>query len=115
VHYPILPGFQNFTFLNPSGNTTPEIQSVSLSLTPMSSAHPLAQPGSEHLDLLNNETPTLTHDEPEMSLLAKAINNLIKHNSSSSMSKLLETNPFDGSDPWKLQIFILQCKLNFWD
>jgi len=36
-------------------------------------------------------------------------------NSSSSKPKLREPDPFDGSDPWKLQVFILQCKLNFWD
>src|SRR5882724_9671559 len=108
-------GFQEeFTFLDPSSNSTPVIQPVSLSLAPMSSAHPSAQPGSVYPYLLNSKTPTSTHDETEASLLTKVINNLIK-SSSSSKPKLQGPDPFDGSNPHKLQTFVLQCKLNFWD
>src|SRR5882724_10677883 len=66
-------------------------------------------------DLLNDNTLTTMHDEPEANSLARAINNLVKSNTSISRPKLCEPDPFDGSDLHKLQTFILQCKLNFQD
>src|SRR5882724_6390258 len=81
----------------------------------MSLAHPSVQHGSMPPDLLNNDTLTTTHDEPDANSLSKAINNLIKSNTSTSRPKVHKPNPFDGSDLCKLQTFILQCKLNFWD
>jgi len=112
-------GYQEeFTLLNPSGPATP-VRHLALPFwhTPQHSclAHPSVQPGSMPPDLLNDDTLTMTHDEPNANSLARAINNLIKSNMSTSRPKLREPNPFDGSDPHKLQTFILQCKLNFWD
>jgi len=96
-------GFQEeFTFLDPSGNSTPVIHLASLSSVLMSSAHPLAQPGSIQPDQLNNDTPTMIQDKPKANPLTKAINNLVKSNTSSSKPKLCELDPFDGSDPHKL-------------
>jgi len=92
---------EEFTLLDPSGNSTPAIPPASPA--PMSSA----QPSSAHNDPVDNEA--------EASSLAKAINNLVKSNSSSAKPKLREPDPFDGSDPKKLRTFILQCKLNFRD
>src|SRR5882724_8783308 len=113
-------GYQEeFTLLDPSGPATPVRHMASPFLAHpsalMSLAHPSVQPGSMPPDLLNNDTPTTTHDEPDANSLAKAINNLIKSNMSTSRPKLCKPDPFDGSDLHKLQTFILQCKLNFQD
>jgi len=89
------------TLLDPSGNSIPEISPASPA--PKSST----QPSSTHIDPIDNEA--------EASSLTKAINNPIKSNSSSAKPKLREPNPFDDSDPKKLGMFILQCKLNFQD
>src|SRR5882724_6895088 len=106
-------GYQEeFTLLDPSGPATPVRHTASpFSAHPtalMSSALPSVQPGSMPPDPLNNDTPTTTHDEPDANSLAKAINNLIKSNMSTSRPKLCEPDPFDGFDPHKLQTFILQ-------
>ena len=52
--------------------------------------------------------------------LAKAITSLAKsscHNPSktSQCTKVQEPDQFDGTDPCKLQVFLMQCKLNFQD
>jgi len=75
-------GYQEeFTLLNPSGPATP----VRHMASPFS-AHPMAlcpqhtpqyKPGSMPPNPLNDDTPTMTHDEPDTNSLAKAINNLI--------------------------------------
>src|SRR5882724_5267154 len=119
---------EEFTLLNPSGPATPvrhpespflahpsALVSSAHTLALMSLAHPSVQPSSMPPDLLNDDTPTMTHDEPNANSLAKAINNLVKSNTSTSRPKLHEPNPFNGSDPHKLWTFILQCKLNFRD
>ena len=46
--------------------------------------------------------------------LAKAINMIVKSNLPNKV-KLHEPHPFDCSDPQKLHMFLLQCKLNFHD
>jgi len=43
----------------------------------MSLAHPSAQPGLMQPDQLNNDTPTMTQDEPKMNSFSRAINNLL--------------------------------------
>src|SRR5882724_8407845 len=104
-------GYQEeFTLLDPSGPATP----VRHMASPFS-AHPSVQPSSMPPDPLNDDTPTMMHDKPDAHSLAKAINNLIKSNMSTSRPKLCEPDPFNGSVPCKLQTFILQCKLNFRD
>src|SRR5882724_10444662 len=104
-------GYQEeFTLLNPSGPATP----VRHTASPFS-AHPSVQPSSMPPDPLNNDTLTTTHDEPNANSLAKAINNLVKSNTSTSRPTLHKPDPFNGSDPCKLRTFILQCKLNFRD
>src|SRR5882724_11435846 len=113
-------GYQEeFTLLDPSGPSNPVMHPASPSLAHlsvlMSLAHPLVQPGSIQPNLLNDDTPTTTHNEPKANSLTRAINNLIKSNMSTSKPKLHEPDPFNGSDPCKLHTFILQCKLNFWD
>src|SRR5882724_302443 len=113
-------GYQEeFTLLDPSGPATPVRHLTSpFSAHPsalMSLAHPSVQPSSMPPDPLNDDTPTMTHDEPDTNSLAKAINNLVKSNTSTSRPKLRKPEPFNGSDPCKLWTFILQCKLNFWD
>jgi len=88
----------------------------------MSYAHHSAPPGLAHLNPLNDETaggttekkPTMNTIKCKAAVFAKAIK-LIKSNTTSAKPKLREPNPFDGSNPKKLQIFILQCKLNFRD
>ena len=47
-------------------------------------------------------------------MMANAINDLVKSNLPSWV-KIREPNPFDSSDPKRLRIFLLQCKLNFQD
>src|SRR5882724_3450754 len=111
-------GYQEeFTLLDPSGPATPVRHTASpFSAHPkalMSLALPSVQPSSMPPDLLNDDTPTMMHDEPDTNSLAKAINNLVKSNMLTSRPKLCEPDPFDGSDPCKLRTFILQCKLNF--
>src|SRR5882724_13617933 len=96
-------GYQEeFTLLDPSGPSTPVIHLASpFSAHPsalMSLAHPSLQPSSMQPDLLNDDTLTMTHNEPEENSLAKAINNLIKSNTSTSRPKLHEPDPFNGSD-----------------
>src|SRR5882724_8397012 len=96
-------GYQEeFTLLNPSGPATPVIHPASPSLAHpsalMSLVHPSVQPGSMPPDLLNDDTPTMMHDEPEANSLARAINNLVKSNMSTSRLKLHEPDPLDGSD-----------------
>src|SRR5882724_4217207 len=86
-----------------NSNSVPHIPSAL-----MSSAHPLLQPSSMQPDLLNDNTPTMTHDEPKANSLARAINNLIKSNMLTSRPKLCKPDPFNGSDPHKLQTFVLQ-------
>ena len=113
-------GYQEeFTLLDPSGPSTPVIHPASWSLAHLSAlmslAHPSAQPGSMQPNPLNDDTLTITHDEPEVNSFARAINNLIKSNTLTSKPKLHEPNQFNGSGLCKLQTFILQCKLNFWD
>src|SRR5882724_11559395 len=107
-------GYQEeFTLLNPSGPATPVMHPASPSLAHpsalMSLVHPLVQPRSMPPNLLNYDTPTMMHDEPEANSLARAINNLVKSNMSTSRPKLCKPNPFNGSDLRKLQTFILQC------
>src|SRR5882724_4542962 len=113
-------GYQEeFTLLDPSGPSTAAIHPVSpSSACPsalMSSAHPSVQPSSMQPNLLNHDTLTMMHDKPEANPLARAINNLVKSNMSTSRPRLCEPNPFNGSDLFKLRTFILQCKLNFQD
>src|SRR5882724_11777229 len=100
-------GYQEeFTLLDPSGPSTPVIHLASSSLAHpsalMSSAHPLLQPSSMQPNPLNDDTPTMTHDEPEANSLGRAINNLVKSNTSTSRPKLHEPNPFNGTDLHKL-------------
>src|SRR5882724_2145696 len=100
-------GFQEeFTLLNPSGPATPVIHLASPSSAHpsalISSAHPSVQPGSMPPNLLNDDTPTTTHVEPEANSLARAINNLVKSNMSTSRPKLCKPDPFDVSDLCKL-------------
>src|SRR5882724_2653321 len=95
-------GFQEFTFLDPSGNSTPVIHLAIPSSVLMSSAHPSAQPSLIQPNQLKDDTPTMTQDKPEVNSLAREINNLVKSSTSSSKPKLCEPNPFDGSDPHKL-------------
>jgi len=82
-------GYQEeFTLLDPSGPSTPVLHLASPpSAHPsalMSSAHCLLQPGLMQPNLLNDDTPTMTHNEPEVNSLAWAINNLVKSNTSTS-------------------------------
>src|SRR5882724_6608719 len=97
---------EEFTLLNPSGPATPVRHPASPFLAHpsalMSLAHPSVQPGSMPPDPLNDDTPTMTHDEPKANSLARAINNLIKSNMLTSRLKLCEPDPFNGPDPRKL-------------
>src|SRR5882724_11238102 len=100
-------GYQEeFTLLDPSGHATPVRHQASPFLAHpsalMSLTHPSVQPGSMPPDPLNDNTPTTTHDEPNANSLAKAINNLVKSNTSTSRPKLCEPDQFYGSDSCKL-------------
>src|SRR5882724_439684 len=88
-------GYQEeFTLLHPSGPATPVRHTASpFSAHPtalMSSALPSVQPSSIPSDPLNDDTLTTMHDEPDTNSLAKALNNLVKSNTSTSRPKLHE-------------------------
>jgi len=76
----------------------------------MSSTHQSAPPESAHLDPVEDEIPGNTTDknptmntiESKATIFAKAIDKIIKSNTTSSKPKLQEPNPFDASDPKKL-------------
>src|SRR5882724_11323161 len=89
-------GYQEeFTLLDPSGPATP-VRHTASPFSAHPSAHPSVHPSSMPPDLLNDDTLTTTHDEPNANSLAKAINNLIKSNMLTSRPKLCEPDPFDG-------------------
>src|SRR5882724_8104293 len=83
----------------------------------LSSIHQSTPPESAHLDPMNNEIPGNTTDknptmntiESKATIFAKAIDKIIKSNTTSSKPKLQEPDPLDVSDPKKLRSFILQC------
>src|SRR5882724_7390053 len=125
-----------FTILNYSRNSTPGTHTPSHppTPTPMSSTRQSAQPEPAHTiprkthikhtdNASSNKTPDETPDEtlpvaPEDTDAVKfisAIHRIIQARPSTSKPKLQEPEPFDGSDPKKLHIFIFQCKLNFRD
>jgi len=76
----------------------------------MSSAHQSTQPELAHIVLVDNETPGKTTDEnpmmntieSEAAVFAKAINKLVKSDTTLSKPKLWKPDPFNGSDPTKL-------------
>ena len=63
---------------------------------------------------MTDEHPMTNAIKSQATIFTKAIDKLIKANTTSSKPKLWEPNPFNGSDQ-KLQNFILQFKLNFRD
>src|SRR5882724_9030693 len=70
--------------------------------------------GSAHVDPADDDTPASNSHEAKATTFAEAISKVLKMNNSSK-PKLWEPDPFHGSNSRKLCIFILQCKLNFWD
>src|SRR5882724_564360 len=98
-----------FTFLDPSGNSIPGTNTPSHSPTPINMSLE-----SAHIETLDETPDDTTNPNTEAKTFAKAIDKIIKANyGSSSILKLHEPNPFDGSNSRKLHTFILQCKLNF--
>src|SRR5467141_2185707 len=100
-------GFEEtFTFLDPSGNSTPMTRSATHPPTPVLMS--TLQHTPVHISL---ETPKPLS---EVQKFAKAIGEIVK-TGSPSKPKLWEPDTFDGSDSQKLRTFILQYKLNFRD
>src|SRR5467141_2324075 len=100
-------GFEEtFTFLDPSGNSTPMTRSATHPPTPVLMSTPQHTP--VHISL---ETPKPLS---EVQKFVKAIGEIVK-TGSPSKPKLWEPDTFDGSDSQKLRTFILQCRLNFRD
>jgi len=62
-----------------------------------------------------DENPMMNAIKSKAAVFAKAINKIIMSNTTLSKPKLWEPDPFNGSNPKKLQTFILQCKLNLRD
>jgi len=97
---------EEFTLLDSSGLSTPAIQPMlpsppPIPLTPSALPNvPPAQPGPTFINL--NQSLSPLSSKPKSSTLAKAINDLIKSNFSSSKPKLREPDPLNFSDPQKL-------------
>src|SRR5882724_8908596 len=99
-----------------SGISTPTIQTPPHLITPAIMSRDPSK--SAHIDPMDDDTmdPTSspTTQDQEASAFVKAVSMIIG-NDSGSKPKILEPDPFNGSDSRKLCTFILQCKLNFRD
>jgi len=105
----------DFILIDTSGNSNPETQPPTYPPTPTNMS--TAQPGSAHINPVDDdtpdETPGTTDPNAEATAFAKAINKIVRVNYSFSKPKLQEPEPLNSSDSHKLHTFILQCKLNF--
>ena len=94
------------TIPEPDQTPTVSVSSASTPMSAQSTPNPSANPST------SSAVPG-TH-VPDITAMANAINTLVQSNVPSRI-KLREPDTFDGSDPKKLQTFLLHCKLNFRD